>query len=165
MENLKSSLMIVGRKYLESFQSAFTDFTYPAIAPPTNRSKIATGKTLNSLRFESGFVGVDSARIQVLADERYDKIIEGQRPRSVFPGSGQGNSFRLDPDLQEWKNAVGYTGSDYGLALGIFIRGILPTDITGQALEIIENKNLSGELARSHAADITQKIVLGFVQN
>lgn len=161
---LKKSLVTIAKGYLTSFQEALRDPIYPARVSPTPRNKVATGKTLRSLRQETTFQDDRMARIQIFGDESYDRIIQGQAPRTVFPGRGSGNSFRLDPALEEWKRAVGYQGSDYRLAFGIFVRGIQPADVTTRALNIAGEKDLQSEILTFHARDIREKILNGFIQ-
>lgn len=153
---ISESLFIIGQQYLQCFQLAFTDETYEARVSPNPRVKIATGRTLESLQVDTRLEGVSGARIQITADESYDRILEGQEPYSDFPDYEQGS------DLAKWAKAVGYQGSLFLLAQGIYIRGIEPADITGRALQRSEEKRLPDQLGDLIAGNVEFEILKGF---
>lgn len=80
--------------------------------------KVATRRVLNSIKgqFQEQAKG---AIIKILADQGLFYIESGKRANTKLPVRKVGDKFELFPRIQEWRDVVGFGGSDYQLAKAI----------------------------------------------
>lgn len=117
---------IIGQIVVEATEKSLFEF-----------GKVVTRKTIDSLRFE---VELNDSEliIKLIARDSFLFIMTGRRPGGKLPVENVGGQWRLKPDLEAWKKAVGYLGADYVLAKSIADKGIPPTPVLSRVQEIIE---------------------------
>lgn len=117
--------------------------------------KVATKRTINSIQYEIAIQG-DNIKITITADKSLLFIESGRRKGAKLPVKNVNGKFELVDRLQEWVDAVGYTGSHYLLAKGISERGIKPTNIINAAVDKISDEisDLLAEYAATNAIDL-----------
>lgn len=98
--------------------------------------KFATRKTYNSIDYEIEITH-RQIRIVITANQSLLFIESGRRRGAKLPVKNVGGRFELVDELQEWVEAVNYTGSHYLLARGISLRGIKGVPITDMVLKRI----------------------------
>lgn len=128
--------------------------------------KVVTRKTYESIAGRDD-VTTNKVLIQITANESLFFIISGRRRGAKLPVRKVGDRFELVPDLQEWKVAVGYRGSDYVLARGISERGIEGIPITTMVLDATRDKIrviVTESLARIFAESVANDIRMSFRQ-
>lgn len=128
------------------------DLIASAVIALRKNDKVATGKTVQSIRGETKRTkeGID---IYIYGAGGLKYIIEGKPANTKLPVRKVGNTFELLGSLKDWKNIRGFQGSDFILARAIARNKREPIDISGQTLEIYESnyasKNLSPLLSFS----------------
>lgn len=115
-----------------------------------SKKKVATRKTINSLEIETTPYG-----FQVKSNKSLLFIERGRKKGAKRPVYKSGGVFKLFPDLEEWKVAVDYQGSDYMLAKGISERGIPATPILDPVSQMVEKSN---EVAITKAFGLDLKV-------
>ncbi len=108
----------VGTLYVEAYQDVLSEYR-----------KVATGKTIKSISYRITLLP-NGVNIKIQADKGLFFIQTGRRKGAKLPVRKTATGFELFPQLQEWVEAVGYTGSHYLLARSISEKGIKGIPIT-----------------------------------
>ena len=103
------------------------------------RKKVVTGRTLKSLTGVSD-ESFRRAFIKVLSDPSLGYIISGRRKGAKYPGEVVDGKFELFPEVREWKEKVGFGGTDFVLARAISENGIKPTPIIQTVLARVQQR-------------------------
>jgi hypothetical protein len=119
-------------------------------------NKVATAKTISTLRAETEFRIDEYAEINVFGSKVFEYIEQGRPPNSKMPPQGS---------LLEWMSARGITGSEFAIRKSIAKKGIPPTPII--EMSIIEIKAdisniLSSDLIKEMTNTINQSVQKGF---
>ena len=109
--------------------------------------KIVTAETARSVRGEVER-GKDFADIDIIAGGGMKYIIEGKPPNTKLPMKKVGGEFVLFDRLKDWKNIIGFDGSDFVLARAIAKNERKPVDVAGKAMEIY-NKLYAPQLSKT----------------
>lgn len=112
-----------------------TQQTVAVILALQRAGKNVTGKTIRSIRSDSSIVD-ESLEIDTVGGGWVEYIIDGKPAGTKLPVENVGGEFRLVRDLENWKNVVGFGGTDFQLARHIADNPRPGVDIPGLALEI-----------------------------
>lgn len=125
--------------------------------------KYVTRKTYNSIDYEIE-IKDGCIRIGIYANESLLFIESGRRKGAKLPVKKTVNGFELVDELQEWVEAVRFTGSYYLLARAISKKGIKGVPITDLVLQRIGADvdrmlfDLLKDLATTTLVNLTKKI-------
>ena len=121
------------------------------------KKKIATRSTINSITPRHR-LKKDGVVAYVESGKGLFFIENDKRANTKLPVRKVGGKFKLVPELEAWKKAVGFGGPDYLLARSLAKKPRKGIDITGMVLED-ERANIAFEIGQIVTDDIEKTTV------